>query len=111
MLSISASVKGTRRKRSKAMSSWPWPCSARPIMRLVSADSSSDLSLPASVIRKRLVVSARWPMTRSAAGKTNLSQVAAADSRLNSTTSSTTNSSRVTMAALPADSRGSPAIR
>ena len=46
MLSITASLIGTRRKRSKAVSSWPWPCSARPIMRLVSADSSSDLSLP-----------------------------------------------------------------
>ena len=45
-LSISASLSGTRRNRSKAMSSWPCPCSARPIMRLVSADSSSDFSLP-----------------------------------------------------------------
>ena len=79
-------------------------------MRLVSADSSSDLSLPASVTRKRLVVSARWPMTSSIAGNTSLSQVALPDSRPNSVPSKATNSTSVTMAAVPADRRGNTAM-
>ena len=53
-------------------------------MRLVSADSSSDLSLPASVTRKRLVVSARWPISSSVAGSTKFSQTEALESSTNS---------------------------
>ena len=51
------------------------PLQGQALIRLVSADSSSDFSLPASVTRKRLVVSARWPMTSNTAGSTKLTQL------------------------------------
>ena len=111
ILPITASPAGTRRKRSKAMSSWPWPCSAKPIMRLVSADSSSDLALPSSVIKKRLVVSAKWPMSSRVAGSTSLIHKPAEASMPPSSASSTTKSTAVITAAMPADKRGRAAIK
>ena len=80
-------------------------------MRFVSADSSSDLSLPASVVKKRLVVSARCPITSNDAGKTSWSHFPAPDNNPNSTSNRAVNSNSVMAAALPADKRGSPAIK
>src|SRR5450830_1779755 len=79
-------------------------------MRLVSADSSSDLSLPASVIKNRLVVKAKCPMSSSVAGKTILIHIAMPDNRPNSTPSKATNNSEVNKAAMPADNRGKAAM-
>ncbi len=72
---MSESLIGMRRNLSNAMSSWPCPWNARPNIRFDSADSASDLALPASVSRYCLVVSIRCPTTSNTAGSISLSQV------------------------------------
>ena len=81
-------------------------------MRLVSADSSSDFSLPASVTRKRLVVSAMWPITQQRGREHQLQPHRAAGEQDEFGGQQRDEQQPAVMPPpMPADSRGSTAIR
>ena len=109
--SINCSSTGHLRNLSSAISSWPCCWNARPSMRFDSAPAASDCSLPRSVIKKRLVVSSRWPITSSAAGSISFTQMPGPIINAKWVPSSTTKMPSVNIAAGPARKRGNSAIR
>ncbi len=80
-------------------------------MRLDSAESRSDLALPRSVERKRLVVSRTWPITSSTAEAISWIHIRWPAISTKCATNSAASNNALTVKPIPALSRGSSTIR
>ena len=109
--SIRLSSIGTLRNLSNAISNCPCPWNASPSIRLLSADSASDLTLPFSVTRKRLVSSSRCPTSNMLAGSISCSHMACTVISTKCAASRETNIVAVRMALTAAPKRGNSNVR